>query len=421
MSLYYHNIDATATLNRVEPDDTLIVTSSIHKGSLLLFCADIKNSYPFLINDSGVYFIKINDTGSVQLEDSKNMDSKVVNIFKLLSQKTDLFVAIPIRKDWKILNRLEGISNLFNQRLHYLKTFSQDQMFDSATITHCKNILLAFKALDIIYLGKRYDLKANKYRSTEISSFDSILSELINKKAPFDCYPFNALIRIKTYFLMNQLENDKKELKNKLDSIKVNGIGDIGFVILNSCIAESNKKPSEKIELQKIIGQMVSDPFYREYISTNNFNTLRLTAATDRLININGDEFEINEIIKTFNTEYIYIDFWASWCYPCISEMKALNASSLSKYPNLSYVFISVDEDIEKWRKASNKYVPYFLQKNSYLLNKNFLSDWAKNLKISEIPRYILLDKKGNLINAHAPSINGKEFQQLMNNLDEKH
>src|ERR1043166_1747688 len=52
-----------------------------------------------------------------------------------------------------------------------------------------------------------------------------------------------------------------------------------------------------------------------------------------------------------FKDTYLYLDFWASWCAPCLAEMGAAE-NVMSRYPEskVRFVFICFDESESKWR-----------------------------------------------------------------------
>lgn len=63
---------------------------------------------------------------------------------------------------------------------------------------------------------------------------------------------------------------------------------------------------------------------------------------------INGKEVSLSD----FAGKYVYLDVWASWCGPCKGEipyMKEVEKKMHGK--NIVFVSLSVDKDIEAWKK----------------------------------------------------------------------
>jgi thiol-disulfide isomerase/thioredoxin len=99
--------------------------------------------------------------------------------------------------------------------------------------------------------------------------------------------------------------------------------------------------------------------------------------------------------------EIVYISFWASWCKTCVDEMPALKQlMSELQGAAVKFVFVSFDDDEKKWQKAMAKLK---VQGDHFLITEGFSSSIAKYISFNEIPRYVILDKKGFLINQQAP------------------
>ncbi len=67
---------------------------------------------------------------------------------------------------------------------------------------------------------------------------------------------------------------------------------------------------------------------------------------------INGNKVSL----KMFQGSYVLIDFWASWCGPCIKELPYIKEIR-KKYPEdkLKVVFITQDKEISAFKKAVAK------------------------------------------------------------------
>jgi thiol-disulfide isomerase/thioredoxin len=109
--------------------------------------------------------------------------------------------------------------------------------------------------------------------------------------------------------------------------------------------------------------------------------------------------------LKNNRGRVLYIDFWASWCKPCLKEMPASKAL-IEKYKGkIGFVYLSIDDDNDAWRAALKKYdleKPFLA--NHFRIGPQ--SDAAILFDVNAIPRYLLIDKKGNFVdhNAKRPS-----------------
>ncbi len=125
--------------------------------------------------------------------------------------------------------------------------------------------------------------------------------------------------------------------------------------------------------------------------------------------------------------KYVYVDVWATWCGPCIAEipsLKELDAKYADK--NIQFVSISIDDAMRsgggdpevaksKWRTMVEEEELIGLQLFS---DKNWQSDFVKDYKINGIPRFILIDPNGNVVDANAPRPSSKKLVELIDSLD---
>ncbi len=111
--------------------------------------------------------------------------------------------------------------------------------------------------------------------------------------------------------------------------------------------------------------------------------------------------------------KYIYVDVWATWCGPCKKETPHFEKliKQYADNPNIAFVSISFDEKKEMWDRYMKKKKLNGIQ---LISPKAFESKMANAYGISNIPRYILIDKEGKLINADAPLPSSKEIKPIL-------
>lgn len=114
---------------------------------------------------------------------------------------------------------------------------------------------------------------------------------------------------------------------------------------------------------------------------------------------------------------YIYIDVWATWCKPCREEIPyLLELEEHFKDKNIKFVSISVDykNHYDKWLKLIND---KHLGGIQLISEDGWNTEFVKLYAIDNIPRFILIDTNGNIINADAPRPSNKELPILFNKL----
>ena len=159
------------------------------------------------------------------------------------------------------------------------------------------------------------------------------------------------------------------------------------------------------------------DPFYERFmsLSTNETHKAEITDAYNRIKKIKpgsySPTFEAYEnhaggqsSLEDFRGKYVYIDVWASWCAPCIKEIPALKETE-EKYRDRNIEFVSISIDAERsyddWKKMV---VDKELVGVQLIADKAWDSEFVQDYQIKGIPRYILIDPEGKIVNAMAPS-----------------
>jgi len=112
--------------------------------------------------------------------------------------------------------------------------------------------------------------------------------------------------------------------------------------------------------------------------------------------------------------KYVYIDVWATWCGPCIVEVPALKRLEASyEGKNITFVSISVDRNKDAWQKMVTDKSLGGTQLH-YGNDRTFSTEYM----IKTIPRFIILDPNGAIINPDAPRPSNPKLIEIFNELN---
>ncbi|WP_303317160.1 TlpA disulfide reductase family protein [Flavivirga abyssicola] len=157
----------------------------------------------------------------------------------------------------------------------------------------------------------------------------------------------------------------------------------------------------------------------KEDLNAFNFK-LSESALSTKLLNKYGDTLTLKEVFNRSNKRIRVIDFWASWCPPCVKEIQEVKSfrDKLSIENNVEWIYLSIDEEKDKWLKKSEQLKEFLNVRNQYLVLNGKKSVLAKSLKISWIPRYLIFNRQNQIVlnNAPRPS-NSIVFQRIIDDI----
>lgn len=193
-----------------------------------------------------------------------------------------------------------------------------------------------------------------------------------------------------------------QSIKNRLIQ---NGVNDINI---------------ENLDYKNTYNEFISitnDPKMKENLTTNYNKTIAVEpgkpSPTFNYENQKGGETSL----ESLKGKYVYIDVWATWCGPCIKEIPSLQkVEEQFQGKNIVFISISIDNnnDREKWSNLVNKKELSGIQ---LLADKEWDSKFIKEYNIQGIPRFILIDANGNILNAQAPRPSDPNLIELLNSL----
>lgn len=151
---------------------------------------------------------------------------------------------------------------------------------------------------------------------------------------------------------------------------------------------------------------MLNHPKVLKYLEDERNRAIK--AKEQKLIGSQYTDFELltpdgkkKRLSDYVGHEYVYLDFWASWCGPCIADMPHLK-EVYEKYHDkgLEIVGITLDEKKSDWTAALERLELPWPQ----LWSPENISDIQKTYGAPGVPYGVLIDKTGKIISAEIGS-----------------
>ena len=149
------------------------------------------------------------------------------------------------------------------------------------------------------------------------------------------------------------------------------------------------------------------------------FAVLAMTAATIMGATSASAKVAPDESLVGVNTENatiyglagekpLFLNFWATWCPPCVGEMPGMEAMYKKYGDRLHFAAVSVDE--EPGAAAA------FVQKTGLTLPvyTGDLSRIANDYSIDAIPRSILIGTDGSVLAEHLGAMSEKDLEEFL-------
>ncbi|MFA4869517.1 MAG: TlpA disulfide reductase family protein [Pedobacter sp.] len=231
----------------------------------------------------------------------------------------------------------------------------------------------------------------------------------------------NVIRYLEVYIEMPVYKRSKtlKEINTQIDLLKsmVSNVPLIDQVIesLLSSYTASYKITNDfeqDLKTYVKVAAQINDVAIRSKVKKD-FENLRYTMRGGALPDLKFEDAEGKTVdLEQFKGKYLFIDFWASWCVPCI-KMTPLVQKLEKEYEgrNITFVAISIDGNKHAWlskMKELNMHGHQYLDQTGA---------FTKKLNISGIPHYMIYDMESKLLVYKAPMPDSPKLKEIIDQL----
>jgi thiol-disulfide isomerase/thioredoxin len=166
-------------------------------------------------------------------------------------------------------------------------------------------------------------------------------------------------------------------------------------------------------------------PFIANYLKVKN-DEIKAKIESNKLAAKKGNSkvgFAVKEVPKTagdkvfetimanYKGKVVYVDFWATWCAPCLSGIQQMKPLK-EELANENVVFLYITNNTSPKLTYDNM-IPD-IKGEHYRLTADQFNIVGSRYKISGIPHYMLVGKDGRIINEHLSYMENEQLKNLL-------
>lgn len=314
----------------------------------------------------------------------------------------------PVMKDYvtlsgKIENAMSKELKIINNRNEIIKTIALDDdnsFSDTLKVTKGAYSMTDGNEFATLFLENGYDISI----SLDTKEFDETLTFSGNGSDASNYLIKKTLLKEETFNSINDLYALEKDVFiNSLEDKKNEFVNLRNNYTLDSTLIVEDQKDTE------LLFKFLGDRYY------NASKMAKLKGSPSPKFvdyeNYEGGTTSLDDL----KGKFVYIDVWATWCGPCKREIPFLKEVEKEFHEkNIAFVSISVDklEAHEAWKTMIKE-----KELGGIQLFAGSDNQFTVDYQIDGIPRFILIDDKGIVVDPDAPRPSNPKLKEVLNNL----
>jgi len=249
-------------------------------------------------------------------------------------------------------------------------------------------------------------LLAGNYDGEQARNFNQTYREVLLK---FNEKYKDEMVEISNRFYLENIETNLNAMGIEPEGLPME------IIALQNYLAglQNEKKPLNEAEFEEIkeavktnyLKELVFAEYYREKAQrevNRDEDTPELKTEGDKLF---------DSIIQEFRGKVIYVDFWATWCGPCLAGIEKIKPLK-EELAGEDVVFLYITNPTSPENEYEKK-IPDIKGEHLRVSGDewNYLTE---KFNIYGIPHYALVDKSGKIVNAHLMQMENSELKKQL-------